>query len=117
MKLNATAKATLKAAGISQAAWARVNHMSSGRWSGDQCGCPSRCASGFHHFGTDGCGCLPVLIERYFEWLRGADIRMFDEQAWEYVHRVVIEQRPAPVPPAHGTPARTTPHQRRGSTT
>lgn len=71
-KLNATAKATLREAGISQAAWARANWMRDGRWSGDQCGCPdTRCANGFHHLGTDDCSCLPVLIGQYFEWLRG----------------------------------------------
>lgn len=100
-KLNATARATLREAGISQAAWARANFMRDGKWSGDQCGCPDsgRCANGFHHLGVDDCGCLPVLIERYFEWLRGADVGMFDKEAYEYVNRVVIEDRRQPAPP------------------
>jgi hypothetical protein len=65
--LNATAKATLKAAGVSQAEWARANYMESGKWSGDVCGCPDsgRCANGFHHMGEDDCGCLPALLESY----------------------------------------------------
>lgn len=99
-KLNDTAKATLRKAGISQAAWARANFMPDGKWSGDQCGCPDdRCANGFHHLGTDDCGCLPALIERYFEWLRGGDCVMFDKEAYEYVNRVVIEDRRRPAPP------------------
>jgi hypothetical protein len=60
--LNATAKAALKAAGVSQAAWARV-HFADGRWHGDACGCPDdRCMNGFHHDGPDDCGCLVVLL-------------------------------------------------------
>ena len=94
MKLNATARATLKEAGITQAAWARANYMRSGKWCGDECGCPdSRCAGGFHHSGTDDCGCLPVLIGQYFEWLRGAPgISTFDKRSPEYVNRVVVRK-------------------------
>jgi|GEM_PF-2814645 len=49
------------------AAWARANFMSDGKWSGDICGCPDsgRCANGFHHYGEDDCGCLPVLLEQF----------------------------------------------------
>jgi len=91
-RLNDTAKATLREAGISQAAWARANWMRDGKWSGDQCGCPdTRCANGFHHFGADDCQCLPVLIGQYFEWLRGEDVGLFDKTAPEYVNRVVID--------------------------
>lgn len=96
-KLNDFAKATLRDAGISQAAWARANYMRDSKWSGDQCGCPDdRCANGFHHFGADDCGCLPVLIEQYFEWLRGADICMFDKESPEYRNRVVVESGKRP---------------------
>jgi hypothetical protein len=65
--LNATAKATLKAADVTQAEWARANYMESGKWSGDVCGCPDsgRCANGFHHMGEDDCGCLPTLLAEY----------------------------------------------------
>lgn len=99
-RLNATARATLREAGITQAAWARANYSPDGKWRGDQCGCPDdRCANGFHHFGADDCGCLPVLIEQYFEWLRGADSVMFDDTAYEYVNRIVIEDRRTPPPP------------------
>ncbi len=62
--LNATAKATLRDAGISQSEWARRNWMADGKWSGDICGCPDsgRCANGYHHDGPDDCGCLPALL-------------------------------------------------------
>lgn len=65
--LNATAKAALRAAGVTQAEWARANFMSDGKWSGDICGCPDsgRCANGYHHFGPDDCGCLPVLLGQF----------------------------------------------------
>jgi hypothetical protein len=63
--LNAAAKAALKAARVSQAAWARANYMESGQWSGDACGCPDDRCIGFHHFGPDDCGCLDVLLTRY----------------------------------------------------
>jgi hypothetical protein len=66
--LNATAKATLKAADVTQAEWARANYMESGKWCGDQCGCPDdRCANGFHHMGPDDCGCLPTLLAEYLQ--------------------------------------------------
>jgi hypothetical protein len=66
VRLNATAKAILRDAGVSQAAWARANGYSDGKWGGDQCGCPDdRCANGFHHGGTDDCSCLGVLLEQY----------------------------------------------------
>jgi hypothetical protein len=66
VQLNETAKAALRDAGVSQAAWARANYMSDGKWTGDACGCPDdRCMNGFHHIGEDDCGCLPVLLEQY----------------------------------------------------
>ena len=63
-RLNETAKAMLRDAGISQAEWARRNWMADGKWSGDICGCPDsgRCANGYHHDGPDDCGCLPTLL-------------------------------------------------------
>jgi hypothetical protein len=100
--LNATAKAALKEAGISQAAWARANYCPDGIWRGDACGCfDNRCANGYHHVGEDDCGCLPVLIESYQRWLRGEDAGSFDETAPEYVNRVIVDddrRAPAFVP-------------------
>ena len=64
MRLNETAKAILRDAGISQAAWARANFMADGRWCGDACGCPDDRCIGYHHDGED-CGCLLTLITQY----------------------------------------------------
>lgn len=62
-KLNAAAKATLRDAGITQAAWARANFCSDGKWAGDACGCPDdRCMDGFHHDPDEECGCLRSLL-------------------------------------------------------
>ena len=64
--LNATAKAALRDAGVSQAAWARANYSPDGRWHGDACGCPDdRCMDGYHHFPGDECGCLRTLLADY----------------------------------------------------
>ena len=60
--LNATAKATLKDYGVSQAGWARRNYYSDGKWHGDACGCPDDRCIGYHHDGPDDCGCLRVLL-------------------------------------------------------
>lgn len=64
VKLTATALATLREHGVSPALWARANYTPDGTWHGDVCGCPDsgRCANGFHHMGTDDCGCLTVLL-------------------------------------------------------
>lgn len=64
MKLNETAKATLREAGVSQAEWARA-HFQSGAWHGDACGCPDDRCIGYHHLDEDDCGCLPVLLDGY----------------------------------------------------
>ncbi len=61
-KLNATAREALRAAGISQAAWARENGYADGRWHGDACGCFDDRCIGFHHDGPDDCQCLPALL-------------------------------------------------------
>ena len=94
-RLNDTAKAALREAGISQAAWARANYMRDGVWRGDVCGCPDsgRCANGFHHDGEDDCECLPTLIGSYKRWLRGEDAGLFDKECPEYVNRVVVDPR------------------------
>lgn len=68
MKLNPTARATLAAAGVPVALWARANYATGDRptWTGDVCGCPdNRCANGFHHISEDDCGCLPTLLELF----------------------------------------------------
>jgi hypothetical protein len=74
--LNADAKAALKAAGVSQAAWARKwfpcnavpGDLSTeiGRpvWLGDACGCPDDRCTGYHHDDNEDCGCLPALLSR-----------------------------------------------------
>lgn len=76
-KLNATAKAELRAAAVSQADWARhwfpLNARPGDRsteigrpiWLGDACGCPDDRCIGYHHDGEDDCGCLPVVLEGY----------------------------------------------------
>jgi len=61
--LNATAKATLRAAGISQAGWARA-HFADGRWHGDACGCSDDRCTGYHHDVGEDCGCLPALLKQ-----------------------------------------------------
>ena len=70
--LNATAKSQLLAAGVTQAEWARANYMTSGRWSGDVCGCPDDRCIGFHHVSADNCGCLPTLLGDYLDQVAGS---------------------------------------------
>ncbi len=65
MKLNEDAKAALRDAGVSQAAWARANYYDDGGWCGDACGCPDDRCIGFHHFEGEECGCLQVLLAQY----------------------------------------------------
>jgi hypothetical protein len=68
MKLNQAAKAVLRDAGVSQAAWARANWSQDGRWHGDACGCPDdRCKDGYHHMPDEECGCLRVLLGQYLK--------------------------------------------------
>jgi hypothetical protein len=62
MKLNEAAKDKLREAGISQAAYARSQGFTDGRWRGDYCGCPDDRCIGFHHDVFAECGCLPVLL-------------------------------------------------------
>ena len=62
--LNGAAKATLRAYGVSQAAWARCHFHTTGRWHGDACGCPDDRCIGYHHDGPDDCGCLPALLDQ-----------------------------------------------------
>ncbi len=76
--LNVAAKAALRAAGVTQAEWAREWFPWNGKpgdlsteigrpvWLGDACGCPDdRCKDGFHHEPYEECGCLEVLLRRY----------------------------------------------------
>jgi len=75
--LNAAAKAALRDAGISQAAWAREWFPCNGKpgdlsteigrpvWLGDACGCPDDRCIGYHHDAGDDCGCLRVLLDKY----------------------------------------------------
>lgn len=70
-KLNDTAEATLRDAGLTPADWARANGYEDGKWGGDVCGCPDdRCANGYHHDGEDDCGCLPTLLADPPSWIK-----------------------------------------------
>jgi hypothetical protein len=67
-KLNDAAKAVLRDAGISQAAWLRANGYADGAWGGGACGCPDdRCKDGYHHYPGDECGCLRALLDGLVE--------------------------------------------------
>ena len=61
-RLNATARETLRVAGVSVAEWHRRNCMGD-KWTGDACGCPDSRCIGSHHSGPDDCECLPALLE------------------------------------------------------
>src|SRR5258708_7225671 len=63
--LNGDAKAALRDAGVSQAAWARANFSPDGGWLGDACGCPDDRCIGYHHYANEACGCLPALLAEY----------------------------------------------------
>jgi hypothetical protein len=63
--LNASAKAALRDAGVSQAEWARANWSADGRWHGDACGCPDDRCIGCHHYDDEECGCLRTLLPQY----------------------------------------------------
>ena len=60
-KLNATAKATLRDAGITQVSWAR-EYWAGDEWHGDDCGCPDDRCIEYHHGTEEECGCLPALL-------------------------------------------------------
>lgn len=61
-RLNEDARAALRCAGISEAAWARHNDYKTGRWGGDVCGCPDDRCIGYHHDAQDDCQCLLTLL-------------------------------------------------------
>lgn len=69
-KLTAHARQVIREAGLTVAEFSRMQGYADGRWHGDICGCTDtgRCANGFHHMGTDDCGCLPVLLEQAAAW-------------------------------------------------
>jgi hypothetical protein len=71
--LNADAKASLRDAGVSQAAWAR-QHFADGHWHGDACGCPDDRCTGYHHDVSDDCGCLSSLLADYVTRRAGAAV-------------------------------------------
>jgi hypothetical protein len=60
--MNTEARERLRAAGISEAQWARQNYFQDGTWHGDACGCPDDRCIGYHHDATDECGCLDALL-------------------------------------------------------
>jgi hypothetical protein len=71
-RLNASALATLRDAGVSESVWARANYCVNGKWVGDVCGCPDdRCANGFHHYGVDDCGCLETMLGLFLKGTGG----------------------------------------------
>ncbi len=98
VRLNEAAKAVLRDAGVSQAAWARANWMADGKWCGDACGCPDsgRCMNGFHHMPDDECGCLRTLLADY---LKGEGT--FAEFPADTVAAAALEQ-PGPGVRCHG---------------
>lgn len=61
-RLNAAARATLRANGIGLTAWYRY-HFGTNKWHGDACGCPNDRCIGYHHAANEECGCLPRIIE------------------------------------------------------
>jgi hypothetical protein len=67
MKLGGAVRAALKEARISQAAWARANWMSDGKWRGDACGCPDDRCIGHHHAEGEECRCFPALRDEYLD--------------------------------------------------
>lgn len=70
MKLTAHARQVIREYGFTVAEFARMQGYPDGKWGGDICGCTDtgRCANGFHHDGTDDCGCLPVLLDQAVAW-------------------------------------------------
>lgn len=93
--LNATAKATLRSYGVSQAALAR-RYFADGRWHGDACGCPDDRCIGHHHDGPDDCGCLPAVLdeiraERAAARLLSAPFGT-EQEAREAAHRAVAPE-------------------------
>lgn len=66
--LTPTAKAEIKAAGLTLRDYARsmcwAFNDKFGVWYGDACGCSDDRCIGYHHDANEDCGCLPVLIER-----------------------------------------------------
>lgn len=68
--LTPRARQAIREAGFTVAEFARMHGYADGKWHGDVCGCTDtgRCANGFHHMGTDDCGCLPVLLEQAAAW-------------------------------------------------
>lgn len=120
MKLNDDAKAVLRDAGVSQAAWARANYMADGKWTGDPCGCPDsgRCMNGYHHMPDEECGCLRTLLAEYLKGegifaefpagvreaalarglLQIADAAGMPDTFWQYDRRVRIAREVLGVP-------------------
>lgn len=72
MKLNADARDTLRAWGVSQAAWIRHHFGPDAKtWHGDACGCTDDRCIGHHHEGPGDCGCLDVLLGEYAREIHG----------------------------------------------
>jgi hypothetical protein len=84
-RLNATARATLRDAGISQAEWARRNWSADGKWHGDNCGCPDDRCIGYHHDEPDDCGCLPSLLADLLSGDRHRSFAPSLSEAWAII--------------------------------
>jgi hypothetical protein len=68
-RLSKQARSTIKASGITIAAYTR-HWFADGKWYGDRCGCPDDRCIGFHHADEGDCGCLPVTLDE----ARAADV-------------------------------------------
>lgn len=59
--LSRSARAEIRESGLTIVGYVR-HHMGGDTWCGDRCGCSDNRCIGYHHDGSDDCGCLPVLI-------------------------------------------------------
>lgn len=63
MKLNQSARQTIKWSGATITDYVRHYSGSDGEWRGDSCGCVDDRCIGYHHDAADECGCLPAWID------------------------------------------------------
>jgi hypothetical protein len=67
-KLNAAARAAIRAAGFTSPQWAAMWGYRDGQWGGDACGCFDDRCIGHHHDGADGCGCVQSMLDDAVAW-------------------------------------------------
>lgn len=65
-RLGGPARALLRDHGISTTEWTRIQFGGS-EWFGDTCGCNDDRCIGYHHDASDDCGCLPALLNNYYQ--------------------------------------------------